>query len=204
MVRGWIVLSGIAIFALGIPPAHGQAPDLEITLESGSDWERETEEQLRRIVAEYDVSRWLYTKRIHIQRGVTPTSHPVLTLNTRNRGDDHGLLSALLHEEFHWLEEARPEAREAAKAEFGQLFPDAPVGDGQGARSLDSTYLHLIVCDLEYQAMTLMVGEARAREVLTGMRFYRWIYRQVLDNPAVRPVNERHGFDASRGTARPN
>jgi hypothetical protein len=58
------------------------------------------------------------------------------------------------------------------------------------------------VCDLEYQAMTALVGEAAARETLAGINYYQWIYEKVLNDPQVREVALRHGFDVSKGVPR--
>ena len=63
--------------------------------------------------------------------------------------------------------------------------------------------VHLLVCDLEYQAMTTLVGQAAARETLTGIGCYKWIYEKVLNDPRVREIVLRHGFDVSKGLPRP-
>ena len=194
MFKGFVRFGFAAAVLAGAMGVEVQAQELEITLENGSERERATERQLRRILTEYDVARWIYTTRIHIKQRQIPHSHPILTLSTASMGDDHGLLTMLVHEQFHWLEEDRSEAIDAAMAEFGTMFPDAPSGGPQGARDQSSTYLHLVVCDLEYQAMTLLVGRERAREIMSGQTHYMWIYDQVLHNPAIRQVNERHGF----------
>jgi hypothetical protein len=82
--------------------------------------------------------------------------------------------------------------------DFARLYPDAPDRSGGGANDVESTYRHLVVCDLELQGMTRLVGEARARKVLAAMTHYEWIYEKVLSDPRVREVNERHGFVAER------
>lgn len=79
-------------------------------------------------------------------------------------------------------------------AAFREVYPDVPSGNPEGARDADSTYLHLIVCDLEYQAMTKLVGPARAAEVLDATTHYTWIYDRVLTDPKVREITTRYGF----------
>jgi hypothetical protein len=74
-----------------------------------------------------------------------------------------------------------------------------PSGAEGGARDAESTYRHLLVCDLEYQAMTSLVGEATARKTLAAMTHYQWIYDKVLSDARVREIALRHGFDASGG-----
>ena len=90
--------------------------------------------------------------------------------------------------------EARPEERASAIGAFQVLYPDAPSTGPEGARDRQSSYLHLIVCDTEYQALTILVGEAAARRVLEAKPYYTWIYARVLRDPAVRATNVRYGF----------
>lgn len=174
-----------------------------ITLERDSERERGTADQLRRTLHEYDVERWVYTRRIHIDERSIPHSHPVLTVHTRHLGDEHGLLATFLHEQFHWLEEGNEHFTEAMSA-FAEAYPDAPAHGPEGARDLESTYRHLVVCDLEFQAMTKLVGEQRAREILAANRHYTWIYDRVLHDPRVREIVTAHGFllDGVGGSAR--
>ena len=169
--------------------SHG----LRIRTAHGNEAELAAKHQIEAVLARHDVARWIYTRDVLVEQGAIPHSHPVLTLNARPGGDD-AKLATFVHEQFHWYVDAHRRAREAAMADFARLFPDAPAGGPQGARDRQSTYLHLIVCDLELQAMTELVGEARAREVLAGSMHYTWIYEQVLGNPAIRRVNARHGL----------
>lgn len=175
----------------------------DITLERDSERERATADQLRRTLREYDVGRWVYTRRIHIDERSIPHSHPVLTVHTRHPGDEHGLLATFLHEQFHWLEDGNEHFREAMSA-FAEAYPDAPAGGPEGARDLESTYRHLLVCDLEFQAMTRLVGEQRARGILAASRHYTWIYDRVLHDPRVREIVTAHGFllDGAGSSAR--
>ncbi len=192
--RAWVATVTLSLALSGA--ATAQEPELEITLKNGADRERRTEDQLRRLLSEYDVARWTYTREIVIDESTIPHSHPVLTLHTRHLEEDLYLLSTFVHEQFHWLEEERADERDAAIADFSELYPMVPVGRPDGGRDANSTYLHLIVCDLEYQAMTILVGEEKAKELMAGWNHYVWIYDQVINNPEVRVVNERHGFIA--------
>lgn len=168
---------------------------LTVRLANDSDAEARTREQLLRLVEEHDVSEWIHTTEILIDETQIPHSHPVLTLHTRHLGDDLTLMSTFIHEQFHWLEEGETlDAFRAAMRDFEQLFPDAPDRSGGGARDVESTYRHLLVCDLELQGMTVLFGEERARETLAGITHYEWIYERVLDDPRIREVSERHGF----------
>ena len=167
--------------------------ELQITLERNSEREQSTAAQLNRTLQKYEIGKWIYTRRVHIAEGVIPHSHPVLTLHTRHLGDEHGLLATFIHEQLHWLEEGNANFR-AAMDNFTDVYPNAPAGGPEGARDLESTYRHLLVCDLEFQVMTVLVGEVRAREVLSANRHYTWIYDRVLNDPRVRQITAAHGF----------
>jgi len=135
------------------------------------------------LVSEYNLEPYLYTKKINIQSRVISHSHPVLTLNTRNAEFPQKILSTWLHEELHWWAEMNRESVEKAIFDLRILYPVLPqVG---GARNDYSTYLHLVVCFLEYKAVSLYLGEIKAREILlefvTVDKIYPWIYTQILN-----------------------
>lgn len=87
----------------------------------------------------------------------------------------------------------RKEIEDAIK-EFKTLFPEVPEGGGKGARDTYSTYLHLIACYLELEAMTVIAGKPEATRILREWRHYTWIYDKVLNDPAVRKVNQKYGL----------
>lgn len=178
-----------------VVPGGGAAGQLNVRLANDSEAERETRDQLLRLVSSYDVEAWTHTRDILIDQTQIPHSHPVLTLHTRHLDDDDMLLSTYVHEQFHWLEDGdtRP-AFLAAMRDFEELFPDAPGREGGGARDVESTYRHLLVCDLELQAMTRLIGEERARVLLARIGHYEWIYDKVLSDDRIRAVSRRHGF----------
>lgn len=191
-----------ALSLLAVVPGRSQdAPwslRLQIELANGSEAERETAAALRRLVDEYDVGRWIFTERILIDEDQIPHSHPVLTIHTRHLGDDANLLSTFLHEQFHWLEDMVAEDFEGAMAAFEEIWPDPPVGSPEGARDRESDYRHLVVCDLEFQAMVELIGEPAARRLLAGITHYTWIYTRVLEDPRVREVTERFRMTVDR------
>lgn len=177
-----------------------QAQDLVVELANDTERERATRERLLALVDSFDVERWTYTRKVRIDEDAIPHSHPVLTLHTRSLGRDLDLLSTYLHEQFHWVVDARPEDEAAAIAELRRLFPEVPTGRPLGARDEHSSYLHLIVCDLEVQAMEALVGREKAVELARSTRHYTWIYEQVVENPEVRRVTTTHGFVAVPGS----
>jgi hypothetical protein len=183
------------VFTLLLAGSSAAAQDsLQISLANDAESERATRQQLLRLLREHDVSPWIYTRQIVIDYRSTPHSHPVLTLHTRHLREDLHLLSTFVHEQFHWLAIEKADATQAAITEFRQRFPEAPAGGPAGARDQHSTYLHLVVCDLEFQAMTRLVGEQRARETLSKWTHYTWIYDRVLNDPVVRQTTTKHGL----------
>jgi hypothetical protein len=159
--------------------------------------------ELRALMRKYDVEPWILTRTVLIDESQLPHSHPILTIHTRHVGEELDLLSTFVHEQLHWLEDGPWLADfSAAMKDFALLFPDVPSSAEGGARDDQSTYRHLLVCDLEYQAMISLVGEARARATLGAFMHYEWIYDKVLNDPRVREITLRHRFDVSIGVPR--
>lgn len=166
---------------------------VDIQLAGGTDNERRVEAQLRRLLESHVLDPWLFTRKVRIDETERiPHSHPVLTL-TGSEDDDAALLATFIHEQLHWWVLRDQKRLGGTIAAFRELFPEVPSGRA-GARDEQSTYLHLVVCDLELQAMTRLVGEEKARAVIGGWQHYTWIYQQVLENPGVRRINERFGM----------
>jgi hypothetical protein len=161
--------------------AYGQG--IEITLKQGSQREAQTKAQLQRLVERYDISRWIFTRSINVDEKSIPHSHPILTLHTRHLRDDDLLLSTFVHEQLHWFLVQRGKDTESAIKELHELFPTAPARPPEGANDENSTYLHLLVCYLEYRADQQLLGELKARQVMDfwATDHYTWVYRMVLD-----------------------
>ncbi len=178
-MRVWL---GMAIFAIVVTSA---TPEIEITLAHGTAAEAETRDQLLKLLKAYDLSDWMWTRKIVIDKDAIPHSHPVLTLHTRHLTDDL-LLSTFVHEEYHWYETAHARETSAAIAALRAAYPHLPVGGRDGAADEESSYLHLIVCYAEYQKMKALVGAERARQAMDfwAMDHYRAIYRLVLEHEA--------------------
>lgn len=166
-----------------------------VYLESGNELEHHLCDQLERLLGAHDLSRWAFTTTLRICDGATPHSHPVLTLNTRVLDDDAWTLSVFLHEQIHWFEDDKLAKVEAAMAEFQALYPDAPGQLPDGATNLHSTYLHLIVCPLEYAALVEVIGVEPARQLIGQKPYYTWIYERALNDwDRIHGVLMRHGL----------
>jgi hypothetical protein len=173
-----------------------QNDKLEILVENNTSAEVQARSQLEELIGRYNISGWLFAKKIKINdKEFIPFSHPVLTLNSRYLDRDAAQLATLLHEEFHWSEEANQSAFHNAIAEFKKLYPDAPADSKSGgARDKHSTYLHLIICDLEFRSLMAVTDEPTAKATLNGWKHYAWIYDKVLHDADVHKVNEANGL----------
>jgi hypothetical protein len=75
------------------------------------------------------------------------------------------------------------------------LFPAVPTEQPDAAKDYYSTYLHLIICMRELDALRQLLDEGRALGVIAGRPYYKWVYSQVLDDDGqIRDVIERHGL----------
>lgn len=169
--------------------------DVNVTLKNNTEAEEKARVQLERILSNYEISQWLFTKEIMInEKEFIPFSHPTLTINTRYLDNDLKQMSTFIHEQFHWLQEKRSKDFEAAINDFKQMFPEVPEAKDGGARDVYSTYLHLVVCNLEYEAMTSLVGKAEARKIIEGWKHYSWIYDKVLNDPRIPEITKKHNI----------
>lgn len=173
---------------------------LWIGLANGLESEAIMASELRKLMRTHDVEPWILTRKVLVDKEQTPHSHPVLTIHTRHIGEELELLSTFIHEQLHWLEkEPWLEDFRAAMADFEELFPVVSSSTDGGPRDEQSTYRHLLVCDMELQALTTLVGRTAARETLAQNTHYEWIYDKVLNDRRVREVALRHGFNVSEG-----
>jgi len=171
--------------------------DLIVELVNNAEDEIQTREQLLALLQQYDLRKWLFTKYIRIQRGAIPHSHPVITLSTRYRNDSSRLLATFIHEQLHWFTALHPSKVNAAVAGLRALYPQVPVGYPEGSRSEYSTYSHLIICYLEYQALVELVGLQEATRVFDSLskHHYTWIYKAVrADADRIGAIVRRHGL----------
>jgi hypothetical protein len=191
MIRSLSAVLLMLAFVIGGPA--GARVALKISLAHNSLAERETRDQLNRLLNKYDLSKWLYTKEIVIDDDAIPHSNPVLTLHTRHLKDDDLLLSTFVHEQTHRFLALRPqEDLDQAKTDLRRLFPEIPVGFPQGSSSDEGNYEHLLVVWLEYRADLELLGELRTREVMEfwAADHYTWIYQKILDRQVRTKISE--------------
>ena len=165
-----------------------------------SDLEPRARDQLRRILSQYDLDSWLFTREVRIEAGAEPHSMPMLTLNTDFLDDDEMQLSIFLHEQAHWFVD-RAKGRDAAIEELRKKYPNPPRADFR-------TYQHLLVAWVELDALVELIGEEKARQELEAKvrrlapegtsevgGVYRWYNGRVLeDTHEIGVIVARHGM----------
>jgi hypothetical protein len=161
-----------------ISPANAEIEKIEIGYDI-SDL-NETKAVLESLLVKYDLKKYIFTRKINLQTMAIPHSHPVLTMNTRERKRPDFLLATLLHEQMHWYLDSRPEETNHILAQLKQQYVKIPRGFPQASEEDESTYLHLLVNWLELKALEDIIGGTEARKVLGGKDYYIWIYKTVL------------------------
>jgi hypothetical protein len=157
----------------------------QIELASGSDSEQRLQRRLSKVLARYSsrLGRWQFTDRVVLDDKSISHSHPFLTIGARTKGvrTDTGLLAVYLHEQIHWFLNEHPIRLRRALRDLRARYPQVRVGakDG-GARDEKSTYLHLLVCTLEYDALCGMIGKVSSTRLMSSKPYYEWIYKTVV------------------------
>jgi hypothetical protein len=180
--------------------------DIDIDLDFARREGERVRDMLVALRRRHDLSRFEYTSTVRVMPGGETFSHPVLTLGNRFAETEDLLLSTYLHEQMHWyLWYLDTPERDPVAPFFDELvkrYPDAPTELPDGARSYDSTYLHLVINWLEVAATSEIIGRNRACAIAGAQRSYRWIYRTVLrDWDMLGELYERHGLVPIRPAA---
>jgi hypothetical protein len=186
----------LAIAALTASRASAETPKLNIRTKHSLPMEEQRKDQMERLAKQYDLKRYTITRDILIDRGAMNHSHPVLTLNLRFLDNDDLALSAYVHEQGHWVLTDRHRGDNPALfQDLQRAFPNLEVQPPQGDGELRSSYFHIAVCMLEWQAMEDLVGPERALKVIEWKQgdHYKAIYAIVLNNRAqVEKVLDRY------------
>ena len=163
--------------------AFGKTPKLNITLKHGSDGEQKRKTQIERLAEQYDLAKYTITRDIVIDQQAMNHSSPVLTQNLRFLENDDRALSAYVHEQAHWLlmERHQGQARQMLP-ELIHMYPNIDVTPPYGDGNQGTSYIHLVVLMLEWQALEDLIGTDRARAVMEFKRqdHYKDLYATVL------------------------
>jgi hypothetical protein len=187
------------ILLLGLLTWHGcliaQTPEVEITTKNNSGREKTIGALLKEVLSEHDLSKLTFTRKIIIEQAVIPHSHPVLTIGTSSNDKEY-ILSTYIHEQLHWYVEKYPDAGKNAIDEFKKRYPNVPYQNRAGAQDEYSTYLHLIVCYLEYRSMSGLIGEEKAKQFIWNQNHYTWVYNKIIEDATyIGGVLKKNGFD---------
>lgn len=186
-------LRGFAPFDDLLEPGQSTKPPVAIAMKAGTDAERRTKAQLERVLHDYDLSKYVFTRQVTIETGAINHAFPVLTLNVRFADSEDELLASFAHEQLHWHLRDRAAGMQDALAELRRFYPKVPVGGTEGAETEYSTYGHLVDCYLEILAARQFIGPDRTLAVVRNKGHYTWIYATILaDEPRFATLVERH------------
>lgn len=153
-------------------PLNG--PSLTVTEINPNKWTALTRQNLDHLLKIYPLTPVLFTKDIHIKPQSTPSSHPVLTLNTRYAERPNLLLATFLHYQFHWWLDQKSKEYELAQTDLKSLLGPLPS---------EATYQHVLICFLEYEALIHYLNLREANKILKDIiykeKVHPWIYKQV-------------------------
>ena len=166
--------------------AFAQTPKLNIRMEHNSSEEQEQKHQIEEFAKHYDLSKYTITRDIVINQYAANHSSPVLTLNLRFLGnEDDRSLSFYVHEQAHWLlmTRYRRQTREMVD-ELMKLYPNIDIDPPHGDGNLRSSYAHMLVIMLEWQALESLIGVKRAEAVIKFKRHHHYtdLFATVMDH----------------------
>jgi hypothetical protein len=175
--------------------AAGVSQPISIGLANGTERERQTKARLESILASYDLRPYAFARELTIADAGHRPPPPALILSTRFVESSDDLLSAYLHQQFHWYLRDRAAELLGAMGELRWMYPSAPVGLPEGATTAAKTYSHLVSCYLEILATRRVLGAERTAVIVKHKPRYTWIYQTVLDDePRIAAVVRRHGL----------
>ena len=193
-IKKYLVIAAAA-FASSL--ASAQTPKLNIKTKHGYPMEEQRKEQMERLAKQYDLKKYTVSRDILIERGAMNHSYPVLTLNLRFLDNNDLALSAYVHEQGHWvLMERHRAANPVLFEDLQRTFPNTEIRVPDGDGELRSSYFHIAVCMLEWQAMEDLVGAERARKVIEWKQgdHYKAIYSTLLNHrEKVESILNTHG-----------
>jgi hypothetical protein len=162
-------------------PARGvRATGVDIRAAHGTDDEVSGVAALRRVLARHDLRRWMFTDLVTVDETISGgLSHPLTISPVLLIRRPASALTTFLHEQLHWVEGP---GVDSAIVEASTRWPSPPPPPA-GCHDARSTWLHMGVCALEYQSLSLLLGQEAAATELKQRRGYSWVYGQILDDP---------------------
>ncbi len=174
---------GILLYGCASEKNETRISGLDIKEVKPSKWTALVKQNILHLAQIYDLSPFLYTKDIMIQSEGNTHSLPMLTIDTRNAEKPHKLLAQLLHEEFHHWARLEKVRIDLAVKELKKIYKTLPKGE---KKNPTNTYHHLIICYLEFKALSSFLGRKPASiliiETMKKDKMYPWVYGEVLRN----------------------
>lgn len=152
---------------------------ISIKLQKNNNKEKQTKADLESLLVKYDLEKYILCSEIIIEQGATGKAFPSIRLSAW-MDNEEGLLAQFIHEQLHWIEKGNEEQMQNAINEIKSMFPDAPVDRPEGGGSERSTYVHLIICRLELLALGDILGEEKAKNIVSSNNNYTWIREKVI------------------------
>ncbi len=152
-----------------------------------------TKQNLLHLAQVYDLSPFLFTKRVMISSESKATAKPILTLGTEEAEAPKLLLANFLGLELDWWLSTKKELEDAALAQLRKIYPKVPQAEALAA------HRELLLSFLKMRALEFYLGKVEARlvmqEISKKMKPTRWADTQVLrqDN-SVQKVVETIGL----------
>lgn len=156
---------------------------ISISLKNNNEAEQITKKLLERILEKYKLDGWVLCQDITIEQGASGKAFPLIRLSAHDNEDK--LLAQFLHEQIHWIEKGREGEMESTVEELKNIFPNVPINKPEGGGNQKSTYIHLIICRLEFLALKAVLGEEKAQRMVSSNNNYTWIRKIVIDNGSV-------------------
>jgi len=174
------------LFFIALFSVFSANAQVQITTVNGSPNELKIKTDLEALHVQFDLTPWIYTQKVQVDDGAkTPHSHPILTMSTQPEylASKTKLLSTYLHEQFHWhvIINGKP-TKEAFRSRIKEFFPKFKTRQPFGSGDAGGTLSHIIVCYLEYVALSELIGQDKALENISTIGYYTWIY-ETVGNP---------------------
>jgi hypothetical protein len=163
------------LLARGVP-----ATGVDIRTAHGTNEEVAGVAALHDVLVGHDLRRWMFTDLVMVDETISGgLSHPLTISPVLLVRRPASALTTFLHEQLHWVEGP---GIDSAITEASTRWPNPPPPPA-GGNDARSTWLHMGVCALEYQSLSLLLGREAAATELMQHRGYSWIYGQILDDP---------------------
>jgi len=139
---------------------------------------------LDRLCRTLDLSPYIFTTRVRIERDAASRSHPMLTLGAASASDPHLLLAEFLHQQMRWYLAGRGDRVANAGAAFATMFPTLAGDAAEATRPGSGIYRILAAAFLEHAALSRLIGADDAEDAVRSHASFRAVYRVLLRNSA--------------------